>query len=209
RRHVGKHHVGWTVKRRLEPLRRAGIEKIELHEFAAGYGFYRQEVDGDYAPRRAGASRSYLAPASGRGTEVDHACAFLQEVGLVIDLDELEGGARTKSFALGARDVRIVELALQPELGREFAALTALDAHFKLAGAAGLASFAHGFVACPAPHTPSSRIICTSMPSRSPRSATRRRGQGNARRIASRMAQPASTRSARSAPMQGLATRSS
>ena len=57
-------------------------------------------------------------------------------------------------------------------------------------------------------HTPSSRIICTSMPSRKPRSATRSRSQGNARRIASRMAQPASTKSARSAPMQGLATRS-
>jgi hypothetical protein len=45
------------------------------------------------------------------------------------------------------------------------------------------------------------------MPSRRPRSATRSRSDGHTRRIASRMAQPASTRSARSAPMQGLATR--
>ena len=42
------------------------------------------------------------------------------------------------------------------------------------------------------------------MPSRRPRSAMRRRSDGNARRIASRMAQPASTRSARSRPMQGF-----
>ena len=45
------------------------------------------------------------------------------------------------------------------------------------------------------------------MPSRRPRSAMRRRSDGKARRIASRMAQPASTRSARSRPMQGLAAR--
>ena len=41
------------------------------------------------------------------------------------------------------------------------------------------------------------------MPSRRPRSATRRRSHGHVRSIASRMAQPASTRSARSRPMQG------
>ena len=54
----------------------------------------------------------------------------------------------------------------------------------------------------------SSRIISTSMPSRRPRSATRSRGNGKALRIASRMAQPASTRSARSKLMQLLAARS-
>ena len=57
-------------------------------------------------------------------------------------------------------------------------------------------------------HTPSCRIILMSMPSRSPRSATRSRWQGKARRIASRMAHPASTRSARSEPMHGLSARS-
>ena len=57
--------------------------------------------------------------------------------------------------------------------------------------------------------TPSAAIISVRMPSRRPRSATRSRFDGQTRRIASRMAQPARTRSARSAPMQGLATRSS
>ncbi len=56
--------------------------------------------------------------------------------------------------------------------------------------------------------TPSLRIISTSMPSRRPRSATRRRGNGNARRMASRIAQPANTRSARSVPMHGFCARS-
>ena len=35
---------------------------------------------------------------------------------LVVDLDQLEGGARAKALALGARHVGIVELALEPEL---------------------------------------------------------------------------------------------
>ena len=47
------------------------------------------------------------------------------------------------------------------------------------------------------------------MPSRRPRSATRTRSVGHSRRIASKMAQPGSTRSARSRPMQGCATRRS
>ncbi len=47
------------------------------------------------------------------------------------------------------------------------------------------------------------------MPSRTPRSATRRRPTGKSRQMAARMAQPATTRSARSRPMQGMAARSS
>src|SRR5205823_6376288 len=45
------------------------------------------------------------------------------------------------------------------------------------------------------------------MPSRTPRSATRRRPTGQVAQIASRMAQPLSTKSARSRPTQGLAAR--
>src|SRR5262249_24284763 len=124
----------------------------------------------------------------------------LDDVMLVVDLDQLERGARAIALALRPGDIRIVELALKPALGRHRLSLV-LDAN--LEAAAGL--LAHG--AAPSFQAPSSRIICTSMPSRRPRSATRKRSHGNARRIASRMAQPASTRSARSAPMQGLATR--
>jgi hypothetical protein len=36
---------------------------------------------------------------------------------LVVDLDELEGSAGAKTLALGARNVRVVELPLKPELG--------------------------------------------------------------------------------------------
>jgi hypothetical protein len=36
---------------------------------------------------------------------------------LVVDLDQLEGGAGTKPLVPRARHIRIIELALEPELG--------------------------------------------------------------------------------------------
>src|SRR5712672_466783 len=164
-----------------------------------------QDIDRDHASTAAVGADPLggdLGPAAGRRPEIDHAGAGLKKVDLVVDLDELVGGARAHAFALGARHVRIVELAVEPELRGERAPLA--GAHLDLE-AAFAASSGHGRPS----HTPSARIISTSMPSRKPRSATRRRSHGKARRIASNMAQPASTRSARSAPMQGLATRAS
>src|SRR5262249_30964711 len=135
---------------------------------------------------------------------VDDACAGLEDVMLGVDLDQLKGSTRSIALVLGTGDIRVVELALEPELGGERAALAGLDPDFQR-------TLGHRAPAPSAPRspTPASRTIFTSMPSRSPRSATRSRRHGNARRMASRMAQPASTRSARSAPMQALATRSS
>src|SRR5262249_16763493 len=144
-----------------------------------------------------------LTPASGRCAKIEHPGAGFENAILVVDFDKLEGGAGTETFAPGARYVRIVELPLQPCHGRHGAALPAPYPHLQLALTAAARAGGHA-----EPHTWSSRIICTSMPSRRPRSATRSRVQGKTRRIASRMAHPASTRSARSAPMHGLATRS-
>ena len=60
--------------------------------------------------------RRDLAPAAGRGAEIDDARARLQQMVLVVDLDQLVGGARAIALALGARDIGIVELALEPAL---------------------------------------------------------------------------------------------
>ena len=180
------------------------IEKIDPRKLHACDRVHRQDIDRDHAAARAHALGRHLAPAAGRRTEIDHARARLQNAMLVVDLGELEGGARATALALGARHVRIVELALQPT-ARGLRLALVLDADLEPP----LARDRRSWSRSGRPHTPSSRIICTSMPSRRPRSATRRRGHGNARRIASRMAQPASTRSARSAPMHGFATRPS
>jgi len=43
---------------------------------------------------------------------------------LVVDLDELIGGARAQPLPLGARDIRVVELTLEPKLRRQRPALS-------------------------------------------------------------------------------------
>ena len=66
--------------------------------------------------RAADALRRDLRPAAGRGAEIDDALARLQQAVLVVDLEELVGGARAVALALGAGDVGVVELALEPAL---------------------------------------------------------------------------------------------
>src|SRR5262249_35933282 len=225
--HVGEYDIGRAAKHGLDFVRGARIEKVALDEFDARHGRHWETIDRHDLPpplRAADALRRDLAPAAGRRTQIDHPRPLLEQMVLVVDLDQLEGGAGAKTFALGARDVRVVELSFEPALRRRRTALARFEADLEraLAGIRGHfdPTFGSDMALEPRPrpsqgvdpspaHAPSSRIICTSIPSRSPRSATRNRGQGNARRIASRIAQPASTRSARSAPMQGLATRSS
>ena len=58
--------------------------------------------------------RGDLAPAAGRGAEIDHACSGLEQTIFVVDLGKLVRGARAKSLALGARHVRIADLAFEP-----------------------------------------------------------------------------------------------
>ena len=183
------------------------VEEVELAELDTRDRRHVEDVDRHHlaaALRGADPLRRDLAPAAGRGAEIDHAAARLEQAILVVDLDQLVGGARAQALAPGARHIGVVELAFEPALLRDRAVLLRLEPHRQRPL---VARRGHG--ACRGAQTSSARISSTSMPSRSPRSATRSRSHGNTRRIASRMAQPASTRSARSAPMQGLATRSS
>ena len=163
---------------------------------------------------RADAGGRDLAPAAGRGAEIDDAQARLQQMVAVVDLDQLVGGARAIALGLGALHVGVVEVALQPAARRFLQAALLLDA-----GAAARASAA-GRASRLAAHRPplGPAAAARRLPRPSARSACLRAGRGRrragarlgqTRRIASRMAQPASTRSARSAPMQGLATRAS
>ena len=195
--HVGEHDVGFAAEDFLQSRRRRLVEKIEMQEFNAGKRLHIENIEGDYPARGADALCRDLAPAAGRSAQIDHASPGLEHFILVVDLGELIGGARAKAFALGACHIRIAKLAFEPGAGRRCAAFLVLEPRHLLLCLCAQAS----------PQTPSSRIISTSMPSRKPRSATRNRGLGKARRMASRMAQPASTRSARSAPIQGLAAR--
>ena len=157
------------------------------------------------APLRADLPGGDLRPAAGSGAEIDHALAGLQEIVLLVDLQQLEGRPRAVALALRPRHVGIVELALEPYLRRERALVGGLHPLLHVADARSGLAGGHRYASCR--QTPSSRIMFIKIPSRSPRSAIRRRSEGNAIRIASRMAQPARTRSARSRPMHGLAAR--
>src|SRR6185503_18553770 len=205
RRHVGHHHVRPAAQHLLKCSGRLRIEEIDLAKRNAGNGRQLKNVDRhDLAPALRGADTlgRDLAPAAWCGAEVNNTSAGFQQAIFVVDLDQLVGGARTHALALGARHIWIVKLALKPALLRHGAVLPGLQPHLER-------TLTHDAWPWLDAQTLSARIISTSMPSRRPRSATRRRVQGKTRRIASTMAQPASTRSARSAPMHGLATRSS
>ena len=83
-----------------------------------------------FAPTRL---RRHLAPAAGRGAQIEHARAGFEEMVLVVDLGELERGARAQPLALRLGDIGIVELALQPERGRQRTLLGGLDPHLQRA----------------------------------------------------------------------------
>ena len=96
RRHVGEHDVGAAVECGAQPLGRSRIEKIELHEIDARDRLHLENVDGyDFPPplARTDTLGRDLAPAARSRAQIDHARAALQQVVLVIDLDELVGGA--------------------------------------------------------------------------------------------------------------------
>src|SRR5690606_22575086 len=177
-----------------------------------------------------------LGPAAGRRAEVDDAQPRLQQIELLVELQQLEGGTAAVAARPRLGDERIVDLALQPEGRGQRALLGGLDALLQaarpaalptgrptgrpaVAGAALAASLAGalsraGAAAAPTCHAgravpqaaapartpppvapPCMRV--KRMPSRRPRSATRSRPIGQVRQIASRIAQPAITRSAR------------
>ena len=127
RRHIGKHHVNFAAEHGLQLLRRRVVEKVEFQEFDADDRFHVENIERDDAAVRADALRGDLAPAAGRGAEIDDARARLEHAIFVVDFGELIGGAGAKAFTLGAHHVRVAELALEPGPRRQGAALLVLE----------------------------------------------------------------------------------
>ena len=100
---------------------------------------HRVDVNGDDLPLAGDGLRALrrdLAPAAGRGAEINDARARLQEPVLLVDLGELVGRARTEPFALRGGHIRIVELPLQPSLRGGGVPARGLEADVHLAIAA-------------------------------------------------------------------------
>ena len=117
RRHVGEHDIGRAAEQRLDRIRRARLEEIAPDEVDPRRRRHVEAIDrDDLAPAlpTPGTPGRDLAPAARRGAEVDDARAWLEQMVLVVDLDELERGASAKALALGAGDIWVVELPLEP-----------------------------------------------------------------------------------------------
>ena len=116
-RHVGEDAVGAAAEPFAQARRRLGVVEIHLPELDAVDRVHLQKVDGDHpapALARSDARRRDLAPAAGRGAEIDDALAGLEELIFLVDLDELVGRARAIAFAPRLGDIRVVELAFEP-----------------------------------------------------------------------------------------------
>ena len=101
-RHVRQDEVGRPAEHRLERLGRLVRHEIHLDEIDAGDGIDRKEIDGDdatLAGRRGGALGGELRPSARSGAEIQNAQALLQEMGLVVDLEELVDRSRSIAFS--------------------------------------------------------------------------------------------------------------
>src|SRR5690606_26040479 len=129
--------------------------------------------------------------------EIDHALRALEQAEALVELAQLVGRAAAVAFGLGPLDIRIVELPLEPAHRRGRAPAAGLDAAVGvLAGTAHAEPcFSRRSAACVSSPSASAAIRLRRMPSRIPRSATPSRSAGQMSRIASRIAQPATTRS--------------
>jgi hypothetical protein len=96
RRHVAKDDVRGPAKHFLQARWRGVIQKIQPGEFDIGDRLDFEQIDCNHSaaalPGFHALSR-YLTPASRRRTEIEHLLAGLQDAVLVVDLDQLEGGA--------------------------------------------------------------------------------------------------------------------
>ena len=200
RRHVGEHDIGRAAKRLFQLRRRFGIEQIALQN-----GRRRRAVRSPECRRRRSCrprptrfAATWLQPPGAAPRSSTRAPFFRKRI-LVIQFDQLERRARAPAFLLGGAHIGIVQLAFQPALRRELARLRVLHPHAHFA-AAGLVGRSCG-------HARAFSINSRSMPSRNPRSATRNCVQGQSVWIAAKIAQPGSTRSARSGPTGPIAAR--
>ena len=83
------------------------------------------------APRRPDALDRDLRPAAGRAAEIDDPAAGRQQMKALVELDQLEGGARAIAEPLRLGDIGIVQLPRQPFGRGRFPPARALDAHGK------------------------------------------------------------------------------
>src|SRR5205814_7323358 len=202
---IAQHEIGRAAECGAAMVSDGGVAKIALQQGRAWDRIGRREVDPDdgaVALLGADPRRGDLAPAAGRAAEIDDPHAGSQQMKALVELDQLESGARAIAEAVRVGDIGIVQLAGEPFGRRRLTPPRLSDPDGERPGAVAAPRtatrlLAHRYSGLPC-------ISSNRMPSRMPRSATRSRPTGQVAQIASRIAQPLSTRSARSRPTQGF-----
>ena len=126
-RHVAQHQVGRDIAKRLaQRLGRGFVHEVHFEDLDPVDRLGREQVDS----RNPGLGRDSphdLRPAAGRNAEVDHRGDALEQAEALVQLDQFIGRAAAVAVGLGALDVRVVELALEPAGRAGLAAAGGLD----------------------------------------------------------------------------------
>ena len=114
--HVGKHNIGGPAYHFFELIGCSVIEEIELDEVDSRHRLHRQDVNRDHSALfgRADPFGSNFAPTPRSGAEINNARTFFEEVRLVVHLHQFVRRPRAHALPLGASNVRVIELTLQP-----------------------------------------------------------------------------------------------
>ena len=124
--HVGEDEVGRAAERLPEPVGRRIVHEVHLQDRRALDRVGGQQVDADHDRLRQPLAHD-LRPAARRDAEIDDPLRALEEAEALVELDQFVGGARAIALGLGALDIGIVELALEPAGRADLAALGGLD----------------------------------------------------------------------------------
>ena len=115
--HVGHDAIGPAAEHRLDELGRVLVVEILDRERDPRDRLHVEQIDADDLALSLGDLHPLgrdLRPAAGRGAKIDDAHSRLQKMIALVHLQQLIGRAGAISVALGARDIRVVELSLQP-----------------------------------------------------------------------------------------------
>ena len=121
-RHVRQHQIGRPAQRLFQKVRGGIVQEVELDQRRMLDRLHRQQVDA-HNPATARAARlrpvhGDLGPAARGGAQIHDPLPRFQQPVFLVQLQDLEGRARSVSLALCRHDIGVVQLPLQPAGGR-------------------------------------------------------------------------------------------
>jgi hypothetical protein len=152
RRHVRHDHIGLTAKPAFDQFIGIIIKEVQLMNIGTRNRFDLLQVDTQncanlFARLFAQGVHAFhrnLTPAPRRTAQINNAGTGNKEPVLFIKLKDLERRTTAIALGLGAFDLRIVQLTLQPTRRRGFSSTGGFDLHRKIALSASACIFVTG-----------------------------------------------------------------